>query len=415
MANFEPQSFATLFRTFRLKSGISTLTELADKLAEQEGIVYENSLYTKWQQGKRIPHDRKTILKLIHFFHTHNAITTIDEANQLLTSTGLSPLTTDEMGDIDLAHYEMSKLIKRSNPIVTLHAITVGVVKSRFVHCLSALYMFVVAWFVFMKLNGIGDIVNLSIWTLTYGILAFSSVAYSTLRKPNSHHSEASRYFAYGLMGQGIGLVIWVAYNLTGTEVPYPSLADLGYASLIPCYILASLYFIGSPKADDALQFLRRKDVLLFTIPIGILLGGYMYYAAFAGQSVLIRQITSILNILYPLGEMAPVMIVLYGYIKQKLTMQTSEKMIILFLIAALIFQFVTDYTFVIRSQLGLYGNGDIVDPMYATAYFMMSIALVIMHEAQQRGLLQESNTSQNLSPNIPSQPYHSQLHTTVL
>ena len=43
-------TFGYLFKKFRLKSGLTTLAEFGDVLA-QEGLVYENSLFSHWQNG----------------------------------------------------------------------------------------------------------------------------------------------------------------------------------------------------------------------------------------------------------------------------------------------------------------------------------------------------------------------------
>ena len=51
-------TFAQLFKKYRLRSEIETLSEFGDLLAE-EGIVYETSLFTRWQNGERVPKDRK--------------------------------------------------------------------------------------------------------------------------------------------------------------------------------------------------------------------------------------------------------------------------------------------------------------------------------------------------------------------
>lgn len=59
-------SFAHLFRKFRLRSEFSTLAELGEALFEK-GLIYEDSIFSHWQKGDRIP-NRATILKLIEIF-----------------------------------------------------------------------------------------------------------------------------------------------------------------------------------------------------------------------------------------------------------------------------------------------------------------------------------------------------------
>src|SRR3990167_5288204 len=86
------QSFAALFKKYRLRSEIETLSEFGDLLA-QEGIVYETSLFTRWQNGERVPRDRRIILEVIKVFVKRNAIQTMLEANSFLSAADLGYLT----------------------------------------------------------------------------------------------------------------------------------------------------------------------------------------------------------------------------------------------------------------------------------------------------------------------------------
>src|SRR3989344_9053461 len=88
--------FATLFKKYRLRSEIETLSEFGDLLA-QEGLVYETSLFTRWQKGERVPKDRKILLAILKIFIKKCGIKSIDEANELLESSGQGYLTQSEV------------------------------------------------------------------------------------------------------------------------------------------------------------------------------------------------------------------------------------------------------------------------------------------------------------------------------
>lgn len=92
-------SFADLLKTYRLKSGISTLTELADLLAEK-GFVYETSIFSHWQKGTRKPRDRDALIALIQIFAKRSGITSIEEANNILESLNQSNLSRSELTTI---------------------------------------------------------------------------------------------------------------------------------------------------------------------------------------------------------------------------------------------------------------------------------------------------------------------------
>ncbi len=99
--------FHALFRKYRLKAEFSTLSELSEAFA-QKGFIYEDSIYSHWQKGTRVPQSRGILLKLIELFIERQAITTIDQANAFLSSANQGYLSEKE-----LDHFPA----KLSNPI----------------------------------------------------------------------------------------------------------------------------------------------------------------------------------------------------------------------------------------------------------------------------------------------------------
>lgn len=93
------KQFATLFKKYRLRSEIETLAEFGDLLA-QEGIVYENSIFTRWQKGERVPSDRKIVLKIIQIFAKRRGISRKEEINLFLESLDKSQINEKELEQI---------------------------------------------------------------------------------------------------------------------------------------------------------------------------------------------------------------------------------------------------------------------------------------------------------------------------
>ncbi len=93
------KQFASLFKKYRLRSEIETLAEFGDLLA-QEGIVYENSIFTRWQNGDRVPSDRKVLLTIIKLFMRKGGIKTFNEANNLFEVLDMSTLKGNEIKDL---------------------------------------------------------------------------------------------------------------------------------------------------------------------------------------------------------------------------------------------------------------------------------------------------------------------------
>lgn len=92
----EQNSFRYLFKKFRIKSGFYSLSDFGNALAES-GLIFEDSIFSHWQRGARIPTQRSIIIHIIRFFYNHRGIVSINEANLFAESSGHGYLTHDEL------------------------------------------------------------------------------------------------------------------------------------------------------------------------------------------------------------------------------------------------------------------------------------------------------------------------------
>lgn len=94
-------SLGLLFKKYRLKAEIPTLSEFGRILAEK-GFNYEDSIFSHWQNGSRIPQYRTVLLKLLEVFAEKGAITSVDQANEFLTSANQGYLSEAEIQKLPL-------------------------------------------------------------------------------------------------------------------------------------------------------------------------------------------------------------------------------------------------------------------------------------------------------------------------
>jgi|GEM_PF-4408269 len=101
MASCLPTSptFAELFKKYRLRSEIETLNDFAQEM-QNRGLQYEESIYSHWQRGTRIPRDRNLLLIVIKIFIERGGITTAKEVNTLLESAEQGYLTEKEINKL---------------------------------------------------------------------------------------------------------------------------------------------------------------------------------------------------------------------------------------------------------------------------------------------------------------------------
>lgn len=89
------KSFAELFKKYRLRAEFETFSSFGNVLSEK-GYYYEDSIFSHWQKGTRIPKDRQVLLKILEIFIEREAIRTLDQANEFLASAGVGYLTERE-------------------------------------------------------------------------------------------------------------------------------------------------------------------------------------------------------------------------------------------------------------------------------------------------------------------------------
>ncbi len=95
----QKDTFSALFRKYRLKSEFETLHEFGNALADIN-FIYEDSLFSHWQKGSRVPKDRRLICAMISIFLSNTGMNTLKEANQLMDAAGLGYLTESEINKL---------------------------------------------------------------------------------------------------------------------------------------------------------------------------------------------------------------------------------------------------------------------------------------------------------------------------
>jgi len=368
-----------------------TLSQFADAVSQEEGLYYDQSLYTKWQQGKRTPKDRSLILKLIHLFTTHGGITTLEQANSLLTSVGLMRLSEEEREQIEKGNLykaeDTTHSKKTPSSQVNFNDIFKQVFSNNFYRFVILSFIILSAWFLHIYINAATESEEALYWVLFTGVIPLSGVRYFLrLPRKQTNTTKAVFFFCAGMVSQGVGLLVWNTYNRVGVAIPYPSWADVGYAGTIFWYLLGALYLTHNRWITRGEAYLKSKETLLLLAPIMVLLGGLSFYLANINISI-IEQITILLNIMYPVGHVLSVLLLIYGYIKNKHHLIRAERLVFLLILLAVSMQFITDYSFVIAFQLEAFENGGILDYIFTIDYLVMNLALGMVIGAQQNGL----------------------------
>jgi len=259
-----------------------------------------------------------------------------------------------------------------------------NLLKNKFTYLVGGYYLLILTWWLSIQLE-IDSIfvINTYLFNWSYGLIALFGffyglyIAYTKWGGNKSLLGMAIIYLALGLLGQWFGLQVWTYYNVIAkVEVPYPSLADVGYFALIPAYTYAAFLFARVAGARFSLKTLHGKALVLI-IPIVTLSISYFLFLRDIGFDSG-NLVETFFNFGYPLGEIIPAAISIFTLYLCKGLLGGRMKHKIIFLICAFFFQFITEYTFLYQFGKGIYTNAGVVDLMYATSYFIMVLVLIV-------------------------------------
>jgi hypothetical protein len=178
-----------------------------------------------------------------------------------------------------------------------------------------------------------------------------------------------------GLLSQEFGQIIFSLYNIVlRVEVPYPSIADLGFFGTIPFYIAGILFLAKASGSQFTLNKLSHR-IQMILIPVAILIAAYVFFLKDYTFDWT-HPIKVLLDFGYPLGQAVYVSIAFVTYSLSKNVLGGVMRNKILLLIIAFISQFIADYNFLYQSNSGSWYNGGYGDYLYLVAYFIMSVGI---------------------------------------
>lgn len=198
-------------------------------------------------------------------------------------------------------------------------------------------------------------------------------------------------FLSLGLLGESFGQFSWAYYNLVlKVEVPYPSIADIGYFSIIPFYLISMFYFFKVCGVKLALSAFKNKTLAVI---VPLIMISVSYYSFIKGQTLDFSQpLKTFLDLSYTMAEPLYVSLaiitlglsrgVLGGIMKNKLAI----------ILIYFIFQYITDYSFLYTSGTGTYYNGSFVDLFYALSIIVGSIGVSLFDRSPSDNSVGKSN-----------------------
>jgi hypothetical protein len=183
-------------------------------------------------------------------------------------------------------------------------------------------------------------------------------------------------FLSLGLLAEVFGQWAWSYFTIVkGIEVPYPSIADIGYFLIVPFYILA-MYNLGKAAGIKFGLSSFRGKIQAIAIPVLMVAIAYILFLkdVVIDSSEIIR---TFLDLGYPGFEAIAISIGILTYTLSRGFLGGAMRSRVLLIVIALVFQYITDYTFTYQVGTEIYYNGGIVDLMYMISLIVMSFAVI--------------------------------------
>lgn len=182
--------------------------------------------------------------------------------------------------------------------------------------------------------------------------------------------------FSLGLFAQVFGQVMYAYFAFyKNIAVPYPSLGDIGYFGSIPLYIAGILFLAQASGAKLKFKSFNHRLLAIIIPLITLVIGYFLFLQAYKFDWT--DPLKILLDFGYPLGDAIYLSLAIVTYLLSRGILGGVMKNKILFILFALIIQFIADYTFLYQTSRGTWVAGQIDDYIYLVAYFIMTMALL--------------------------------------
>jgi hypothetical protein len=255
--------------------------------------------------------------------------------------------------------------------------------RDRVAHTIVFLFIGLALWWLFLQWLGLDSPSGYRdlVWGACYQLVAlFGGLAGVIIcRSWGSFKSVLGRAmlsFSLGLLLQSFGQSAFSFYNLVlEIDVPYPSVADIGFFGSIPFYIYGILLLAKLSGVRVSLRSYLHQMQAIF-IPIAMLVFSYLFFLR-GYEFDWSEPLKILLDFGYPLGQVVYVSIAILTYVLSKKVLGGIMRPRVLFLLLALVIQYIADYNFLFQALNGTWQNGGYGDFIYLLAYLFMALGLL--------------------------------------
>ena len=219
------------------------------------------------------------------------------------------------------------------------------------------------------------------IWAASYQAIAlwgglFGLMASRPWGGFRSWMGRAIIFFSIGLLLQNFGQTVFSYFNLVSEiEIPYPSLADVGYFGSMVLYILGIISLMKVAGVGFKWRNFNGKMQALL-LPVLMLVFSYSFFLK-GYELDWSAPLRMFLDFGYPLGEAIYVSCALLTLLLSRNILGGVMKKPLTYVMIALIAQYCAEFNFLYQASRLTWINGGYGDFMYMFAYFLMAVSLI--------------------------------------
>lgn len=245
----------------------------------------------------------------------------------------------------------------------------------------TVFFVLMTVWWVTIFLSGAKETFQNYLFAASYGIIClwggfWGFVISKKWGGLSSTLGKAIISLSLGLLAQEFGQLIFSYYNVfLKVEIPYPSLADIGFFGSIPFYIYGMVLLAKASGAKFSLGTVINKIQAIFIPFILLIVSYFVFLSDYQFDST--SSLKTFLDFGYPFGEALYISVAILTYSLSRKFLGGVMRSRILFLIGAFGVQYAADFNFLYQNSRGTWINGGYGDFIYFLAYFVMTLGLI--------------------------------------
>lgn len=242
-------------------------------------------------------------------------------------------------------------------------------------------FVLISIWWVTLFISGAKETFQNYLFGASYGLICLWGGLWGLIISKkwggfSSAIGKAVIFLSLGLLAQEFGQLVFSYYNIfLKVEIPYPSLADVGFFGSIPLYAIGMVQLAKAAGSKFSLNTVISK-LQIVAIPGLLLVISYLFFLR-GYEFDFSNPLKVFLDFGYPFGEAIYISVAILTYTLSRKILGGVMRSRILLLIGAFSIQYLADFNFLYQNSKGTWINGGYGDYIYFLAYFVMTLGLI--------------------------------------